>query len=493
MYRVRLAAALALLLIFIQPGWIQRVWAAEPEKQYSPAELRADFTAMYQGLKSGAFDLFAFTPQPVMDTAFRRELKRLDRPMTKLEAEIRFEAFAALAHQGHARVDAPYAAWEARRAAGGRAFPLAIRVADGRVYVARNASGLGEIAPGDELLAMNGQSMPAWLQRAERHVSAETPRMAHSLMEYDFPVYVWIELGDPDGFDIRLRKPDGRVLALRLPARTRAEMTAAAAKAPPSLNLDEPLRESRVLDGGVGYLRPGPFYNAEAKTGAEEWDVSGFSAFVDAAFGKFQAAGVDRIIIDLRGNPGGDNLFSDPMIAWFADRPFRFFSEFKVKVSPESTRSNADRIANDAEAAGPVSRQYAGMYAHARDGEVVDFVMPMAQPRQGGRFKGKVFLLIDRQSYSNSVSVAALVQDYHFATVIGEETSDVAAAYGAMEQFTLPATGIKVGYPKAHIIRASGDRTVRGVVPDIAIRIPVVQTPADEVLQQAVRIARTAR
>lgn len=492
MYRVRLTAALALLL-FIQPVWIQRVWAAEPEKQYSPAELKADFTAMYQGLRSGAFDLFAFTPRPVMDTAFRRELQRLDRPMTKLEAEIRFEEFAALAHQGHARVDAPYAAWEARRVAGLAAFPLSIRVVNGRVYVARDRSGLAGVAPGDEILSINGQSMQAWLKRAERHVSAETPRMAHSLMEYDFPVYVWIELGEVAGYDVRLRKPGGRVLALRLPARTRAEMTAAAAKAPPSLNLNEPMRESRLLGDGVGYLRPGPFYNAAAKTGAEEWDVSGFKAFIDDAFGKFQAAGVDRIIIDLRGNPGGDNLFSDPMIAWFADRPFRFFSEFKVKVSPESTRSNADRIANDAMAAGPVSRQYAEMYAHAKDGDLVDFVMPMAQPRPGERFKGKAFLLIDRQSYSNSVSVAALVQDYHFATVIGEETSDVAAAFGAMEQFTLPATGIKVGYPKAHIIRASGDRTVRGVVPDITIRIPVVQTPADEVLQEAVRIASAGR
>lgn len=487
MYRVILAAALALLFL------TQPAKAAAPERLYAPAELKADFTAMYEGLKSGAFDLFAFTPRPVMDAAFRHELGRLDRPMTKLQAEIRFEEFAALAHQGHARVGFPYAEWEKRRAAGLRAFPLAIRVVDWRVYVARNGSGLSQIAPGDELVAMNGQSMQAWLKRAERHVSAETPYMAHSLMEWDFPCYVWVELGETDGFDIRLRKPGGKLLALRLPARSRPEMRAAEAKAPPALDLGEPLRESRILDGGVGYLKPGPFYNAEAKTGAEEWDVSSFAAFVDDAFGKFQAARVDRLIVDLRGNPGGDNLFSDRMIAWFAGRPFRFFSEFKVKVSPESTRSNADRLANDAAAAGPVSRQYAQMYAGAKDGQLVDFVLPMAQPRQGGRFLGKVFLLVDRQSYSNSVSVAALVQDYRFATVIGEETSDVAAAFGAMEQFRLPNTGIQVGYPKAHIIRPSGDRTVRGVVPDVAIRVPVVQTPADEVLQQAVRIARADR
>jgi C-terminal processing protease CtpA/Prc len=181
------------------------------------------------------------------------------------------------------------------------------------------------------------------------------------------------------------------------------------------------------------------------------------------------------------------------MIAWFADKPFRFFSQFKVRVSPESTKANADRLQNDAEAAGPVSRQYAELYAKAKPGDVVDFEMPLAQPHQDERFRGKVFLLIDRQSYSNAVAVAALVQDYKFGTILGEETSDMATTYGAMEKFTLPKTGITVGYPKARIVRPNGDLRARGVTPDIPIPIPAVETPADEVLQRAVSIARETK
>ncbi len=130
------------------------------------------------------------------------------------------------------------------------------------------------------------------------------------------------------------------------------------------------------------------------------------------------------------------------------------------------------------------------MYAKAKAGDVVDFEMPLAQPRQAERFRGKVFLLIDRQSYSNAVAVAALVQDYKFGTILGEETSDMATTYGAMEKFTLPKTGIAVCYPKARIVRPNGDLRARGVTPDVAISIPAVQTPADEVLQRAVALAR---
>ena len=317
--------------------------------------------------------------------------------------------------------------------------------------------------------------------------------MAHSLMEFDFSIYLWVELGETPAFDLMVRKFDGKTREVRVPARTSAEMKAFAAAQPAALKLDRPMREAKILANNVGYLRPGPFYNAEAKTEAEAWDTSGFRTFIDDAFAKFIAAKVDRLIIDLRANPGGDNLFSDLMIAWFADKPFRFFSQFKVRVSPESTKANADRLRNDAAAAGPVSRQYAEMYAKARPGEIVDFEMPLAQPRKDERFRGKVFLLIDRQSYSNTVAVAALVQDYKFGTVLGEETSDMATTYGAMEKFALPKTGVIVCYPKARIVRPNGDLHARGVTPDIAIPIPAVETPADEVLQRAVVIARESQ
>lgn len=34
----------------------------------------------------------------------------------------------------------------------------------------------------------------------------------------------------------------------------------------------------------------------------------------------------------LRDNPGGDNSFSDRMVAWFASRPFRFSDEFSIRT-----------------------------------------------------------------------------------------------------------------------------------------------------------------
>jgi C-terminal processing protease CtpA/Prc len=78
-----------------------------------------------------------------------------------------------------------------------------------------------------------------------------------------------------------------------------------------------------------------------------------------------------------------------------------------------------------------------------------------------------------------------MVQDYGFATVLGEPTSDLVSGTAGMEMFALPASGLKATFTKARFVRPSGDPRPSGVVPDVRLPSPVVQTPADEVLQAA--------
>lgn len=98
------------------------------------------------------------------------------------------------------------------------------------------------------------------------------------------------------------------------------------------------------------------------------------------------------------------------------------------------------------------------------------------------------FVLINRHTYSNAVNVASIFQDYGFGIVIGEKTSDLATTYGAMETFRLPRTGIEVGFPKAHLIRPSGDEKADGVTPDISISSPIGLMVEDVVLKSALEV-----
>ena len=133
-----------------------------------------------------------------------------------------------------------------------------------------------------------------------------------------------------------------------------------------------------------------------------------------------------------------------------------------------------------------LSRTLADLYDGVPVGETVSFEIDYVHPRDGQRFEGRVYALVNRQSYSNAVSVGAIIQDYGFGDVIGEATTDMTTTYGAMEQFTLPRTGLVAGYPKALIIRPNGDETAAPLIPDTRLATPDIGDTGDRVLADAI-------
>lgn len=336
------------------------------------------------------------------------------------------------------------------------------------------------------ILSINGKPMSEWLTKTARHVSADTPYIAHSLLEFWFPKYLWLELGEIDQFRLRLRREGQKARNIIVPARTVSEMKASARERKPSFSLNANARVAHMLDNGIAYLRTGPFYNAENP--AKVWDNTAFIAFIDNAFETFLKHNAETLLLDLRQNPGGNNSFSDHMVAWIADKPFRFASVFRIKSSLLAAASNQARIDANPEAKKGVSGNLAKKYAEYPPGESFEFQIPMSSPRTGQRFKGRVFALVNRHSYSNAVNVAAILQDYKFGVIIGEKTSDMATTYGSGETFRLSRTGINVTFPKSHIIRPSGVTQSDGVSPDILIQTHIAPTTEDIVLNEAVKI-----
>jgi hypothetical protein len=479
--------SLATLLLTLLLAGLTAACAATPtatDVRHTPAQLREDFDALYAGLRAAHVDLYAHRSKAEYDALHRRMRAELDAPLTTAEARVRFQRFAAFGRVAHARVEPPVEAWETYRSGGGKAFPLFLRVVDGVVHVSDTVGSIDGIAAGDVLLAVDGAPVDAWLAPVRALISADNDHLRDTQLETRLPLLAWLAHGSRDSFAVSVRKADGRNVDARAPARSRAEYGSLVASRAPRFELDWNAREARMLEDGIAYLRPGPFYDNRPGA-ASPWDNAEFLPFVDQAFADFIDRDAQTLLIDLRDNPGGDNAFSDPLLAWIADKPFRFTHRFEIRVSAQTTASNRRRLQDTGNAADSLSARFDALYRDRRNGDLVQFPIDWAQPRTGRRFEGKVFVLVNRHSYSNAVSVAAIVQDFGFGTVLGEETADLASTLGAMEQFALPRTGIEVGYPKARILRPNGDARPRGVIPDIAIDTPIVAGVEDEVLQRA--------
>lgn len=485
---MRRFAALIPLIIFSLLSWQHSVSAATRtdlgrtivSEIIPAATLRADFANLYERLQAAHADIFVHRNQADYDQRFADVMATLKQPMTLFEAKIVFQKFVAYGNVAHANIAFPEAEFEAFQKDDGRTFPVYFRIVNGRVFVGKNYSGNKEIQVGDEILSLNGVAVSQWLERTAAHVSADTPYIAHSLLEFTFAKYLWLELGEVSRFTLATKADTHNLKEVTIEALSRDEQRQNAGGKPKVFSLDSNARKARLLDDNIAYLRPGPFYNIEDPN--DLWNTQSFLAFIDDAFRTFVDSRARNLVIDLRQNPGGDNSFSDPMLAWIATGPFRFCSSFVIRSSDEAAAANQTRLDNNPEQLDSISKLFATKYASVPRGETFQFEIPEALPRKGQQYDGRVYVLVDRHSYSNSVNVAAIVQDYELGIVAGEKTSDMATTYGAMEHFTLPATQIRVGFPKAHIIRPSGDTRADGVTPDWPFAAPIVAENRDVML-----------
>jgi carboxyl-terminal processing protease len=184
-----------------------------------------------------------------------------------------------------------------------------------------------------------------------------------------------------------------------------------------------PPLSSKVLPGGVGYLRLADFVLA----GATLPDGTEVLADLDRRLADLDARGAQSLILDLRNNGGGSVQTADALLGRFL---------------PETTRS-----VRESDERGHVTYELAAGHMHARQ-------LPMV-------------VLINGGSASASEITASALRDAHRAVLVGQRT---AGALASSELLPLPGgAGLQVAVAAA--ATGEGNLTVDevGVAPDIVV------------------------
>lgn len=445
---------------------------------FSKEEVKSDFDELYQRLKKAHYNLYAHRAKEEFDQRFLELKQSIDGPMTLSKATILFQKLASFANIAHTKVDLPTDDYAHYRKSGGKAFPLFVKVIKGRVYIVENYSDNNTLKTGDEIIGLNNQGIKSVLDGLRQYISADTDSMFYGFLEFQFPMLLWFEYGNLERYEVAI-KSEKEQKTLEIQTISYDSLIAKMKQQKGLLELGFE-RKAKVINQ-TGYLRPGPFFNTE-QNAQDIWDSTSFNKFIDDAFTSFEQAKVQALLIDLRNNPGGNNSFSDYMVQKFANKDFTFSSDFKVKVSSEFITANEKRLTESSFT--DTSKEYRESYKNLSEGDIFhfEFSLNKALPEI---FEKPVFILVNRHSYSNAVTTAALAQDYGFATILGEKTNDMATTYGAMEAFNLSKTKVAVSFPKAHIIRPNGEKKAHGLMPDIKIETPLVEFAEDRVLKEA--------
>jgi len=82
-----------------------------------------------------------------------------------------------------------------------------------------------------------------------------------------------------------------------------------------------------------------------------------------------------------------------------------------------------------------------------------------------------VFVLIGRKTYSSAIINVMDFKKYSNVTLIGEETAGKPNHFGEVRKFTLPNSGLTVGYSTKYFQRTSGNENT--IKPDVEILLSI--------------------
>lgn len=449
---------LRLTFLFIH-FFIHSAFSQSVEK-FSKQQVLEDLTYLRETLEDAHYNLYTYTSQEEFEANYQQiRASILSDSLNYLDAYKYFQAVVSKANNGHTEIPFPGQEYGVYAYADGTVLPLEIAFEEGHPLIRKNWSENPEIEIGSELLSINGLSMDAVLNQIYPQISAEREYFKQAKIELlSFPRLYWLVFGQVDTFEVEIQTSAG-IKSFKIQAVPLIEGY--------EMKRDEIINRQNHLEfiDQTAYLKIGSFTGDEAA----------YRAFIDSAFTEIKQRKSENLILDIRHNDGGDDSFSDYLVSYLADKPFRWNSSYSLKTS-EILKEN---IRNERD----TSNAFWASALHYPNGTIYDYDFGVKEPQpEAKRFHGTTYLLVNRQSYSQSTVAAAQIQDYGLATLVGEETGEYPSLMASVFYFTLPNTGIQVQISKGYSVRVNGNTEETGVIPDIIIKDYLLDEK-DEILE----------
>lgn len=287
-----------------------------------------------------------------------------------------------------------------------------------------------------ELLSIDSNSLSDIVTKLFNYIPSDGSIQSRKNWELpdNFPLLYRIIYGAKDIFHITYKTKDGVVKTTTLKADFIKNVVCGNPfpKPPQYLNLD-------YKQGKVAVLTIKTFFDGYLQQSGEN-----FRSFLDSAFRDLNRKKAERLLIDLRGNQGGNDGNGILLYSYLVQKPFQYYAS-------QNTVTKNFRVSD-----------------HPNLG--------VQQPNENA-FKGKVYFLIDGRSFSAAAEIASVAKSNNRGLFFGEETGGgyYGNTSGDEPTVTLPHSHITCRIPMVKYSMAV-KKTVykdRGVLPDFPVSVSI--------------------
>ena len=418
-------------------------------------------------------DPYSHTPEKKFKAKWKEIEATLSQPQTTLDFYKEVASLVALLKDGHSRATLPRFWMKKHRKKNG-AFPYEVHLTnDNQMYVIKNFND-GPIDVGAKILAINDMDVNQFLTLIDPYISYEKQNFRNTIIDNSLEHYLYLAFGRSDSTKIKYFTRDTLEVTThnmnykkwkKFQKNDREQRERKIAKG-------EPYAYKKLSDG-VGLINIYSFSTPNYK---------GYELFLLNTFKTIHDEHIHSLIIDIRGNYGGWPKVASKLFHYISNTHFKTMAKSSMKVSyayRENFLRRYPRYRN-AMLSLPKRRHYLDLDAilsNPLDSYVEESVFFNENPdNKKYEFKGKCYLLTNRDSYSAASSFAATFQCYQMGVIIGEETGGTKIFRANPFHETLSHTGIRIGMATTKMYNTCYNDEFEGVKPDIKYTPNIIQT-----------------
>ena len=298
-------------------------------------------------------------------------------------------------------------------------FPVNAQYVDSKLYVTDTYKPIPELKSGVEILKINGMDVMNLKTKIAAHISSDGHNRKHTdaRTNKSFGYFCAYQLNFPEVYELEILENGVKkevLLNKELPG------TANNASNTPTENLVFTLKTSENL--AIVTIKSFVYYNDQLPV---------FTSFIDSCFKQIKLNNIGNVVIDLRGNGGGDPYCAVHLLQYISNKPFRYYKK--------------------------------GATTYYKDLE--EKIIPF-----NDKFSGKLYVLINSLCTSTTGHLCSILKYHKLGTLIGSETGATYSCNANTINFELKNTKIYASVAtKTYQTDVTGFAKNQGIIPDYQV------------------------
>jgi hypothetical protein len=402
-------------------------------KKIEPELLKKDFRVLRDSLQNIHAGLYRYKTQPEMNGVFDDAYRQLDHPMTETDFFAIVSNVISNIEDGHTECFLPKDFIQSIVSTV-RIFPIQIRFIGEKAYVPCDTK---EFNAGTEIVSIDDKPVNDIRKQLFAHLSSDGTIATEKYVKINdghdpFSYLYLVVYGEKPDFRVGYKTSSGQFEEKVLSARLFNDMEC------PPVRVE--INKYLILDyqaGNTAVMTIKTFANEFMERTKEN-----FENFLAASFKELKDKKINKLIIDLRENGGGEDTNGLLLYRYLSNKPFRYYASLNTTKHVITDHPNLN----------------------------------VQQPEENN-FKGKVEFLISGKSFSGAAEFSAIAKSNARGLFIGEETAGgyYGNTSGSKIALELPNTGIRVNIPVTKYVMAVKRSKFkdRGILPDHTV-VPTI-------------------